>query len=201
MKDLIDRKTGRMKLIDAPVGVFVFRDEFVLKTEYMTNIDGVYIPDCYILSTGEKFWGGMKSKEDFKTKYNNLDVEVIDIMPSAHLESKQQATVSSDCISRQGICDWLNEMEKYGRKEDAHGYHNACAYIAQLPPTQLDRDIPKKPREETDASWGCRKIPVCPECDRHLSFVAFIESGKGEKITYCEHCGQAIDWERWIFDD
>lgn len=105
LKDLIDRKAGRMKLIDAPVGVFVFRDELVLKTEYKTDIDGVYIPDCYILSTGEKFWGGMKSKEDFKTKYNNLDVEVIDIMSSAHLESKRQATVSSDCISRQDAKD------------------------------------------------------------------------------------------------
>ena len=100
-----------MKLIDAPVGVFVFRDEFVLKTEYMTNIDGVYIPDCYILSTGEKFWGGMKSKEDFKTKYNNLDVEVIDIIPSAHLENERQATVSSDCISRQAAIDVVEEMQ------------------------------------------------------------------------------------------
>ena len=69
-----------MRLIDAPVGVFAFQDELVLKTEYMNNIDGVYISDCYILSTGEKFFGGMKSTEDFKTKYNNLDVEVIDTL-------------------------------------------------------------------------------------------------------------------------
>lgn len=119
MKDLIDRKAGRMKLIDAPVGVFVFHDELVLKTEYMVNIDGVYIPDCYILSTGEKFWGGMKSTEDFKTKYNNLDVEVIDIIPSAQPERNKGEWIEyTDCEgkSRRITCDqcgheewnWLN---------------------------------------------------------------------------------------------
>lgn len=88
-----------MRLIDAPVGVFVFQDELVLKTEYMTNIDGVYIPDCYILSTGEKFWGGMKSTEDFKTKYNNLDVEVIDTLKVQPDESKYEYHYDhTDCI-------------------------------------------------------------------------------------------------------
>jgi len=102
-----------MKLIDAPVGVFVFRDELVLKTEYMTDIDGVYIPDCYILSTGEKFWGGMKSTEDFKTKYNNLDVEVIDIFPFAQpgqihcYECKHYDT--QECMGRNAF---------YGLKDD-----------------------------------------------------------------------------------
>lgn len=120
----------------------------------------------------------------------------------AHLESKRQATVSSDCISRQDICDWLNEMEKYGRKEDAHGYHNTCAYIAQLPPTQLDRDIPKKPREIMDNTWGIhKKQAVCPKCDYYLGHVSFLGDYKGKRITYCETCGQAIDWEGWTFDE
>lgn len=70
-----------MRLIDAPVGVFRFSGDLVLKTEYMVDIDGVWIPDCYILDSGEKFWGGMKSKDDFKTKYNDLEVEVIDVEP------------------------------------------------------------------------------------------------------------------------
>lgn len=71
----------RMRLIDAPVGVFRFSGDLVLKTEYMVDIDGVWIPDCYILDSGEKFWGGMKSKDDFKTKYNDLEVEVVDVEP------------------------------------------------------------------------------------------------------------------------
>ena len=70
-----------MRLIDAPVGVFRFNGDLVLKTEYMVDIDGVWIPDCYILDSGEKFWGGMKSKDDFKTKYNDLEVEVVDVEP------------------------------------------------------------------------------------------------------------------------
>ena len=70
-----------MRLIDAPVGVFRFNGDLVLKTEYMVDIAGVWIPDCYILDSGEKFWGGMKSTEDFKTKYNDLEVEVIDVEP------------------------------------------------------------------------------------------------------------------------
>jgi ribosomal protein L37AE/L43A len=47
----------------------------------MVDIDGVWIPECYILDSGEKFWGGMKSKDDFKTKYNDLEVEVVDVEP------------------------------------------------------------------------------------------------------------------------
>ena len=70
-----------MRLIDAPVGVFRFNGDLVLKTEYMVDIDGVWIPDCYILDSGEKFWGGMKSTENFKTKYNDLEVEVVDVEP------------------------------------------------------------------------------------------------------------------------
>lgn len=122
MKDLIDRKAGRMKLIDAPVGVFVFHDELVLKTEYMVNIDGVYIPDCYILSTGEKFWGGMKSTEDFKTKYNNLDVEVIDIIPSAQPERKKGKLLFADYETELwgessicGLCGCSWQIDEDGR--------------------------------------------------------------------------------------
>ena len=70
-----------MRLIDAPVGVFRFNNNLVLKTEYMKEIDGVWIPECYLLDSGESFWGGMQSKEDFKTKFNNLDVEVVDVEP------------------------------------------------------------------------------------------------------------------------
>lgn len=120
----------------------------------------------------------------------------------AHRENERQATVSSECVSRGNICDWLNEMEKYGREEDAHGHHNACAYIAQLPPTQLDRDIPKKPREIMDSTWGIhKKQAVCPECDCYLGYVSFLGGRKGKRVTYCEVCGQAIDWEGWDFDD
>ena len=68
-----------MKLINAPVGVLKFNDTLILKTEYMKLVDDVWIPQCYILETGEEFWGGMKTKEDFKTKFNNLKVKAITV--------------------------------------------------------------------------------------------------------------------------
>ena len=70
-----------MRLIDVPNGsIFRLHDDFVLKTEYFSRVDDVYIPDCYIIGTGEKFCGGMKTKDDFKTKFNDLEVEVINVL-------------------------------------------------------------------------------------------------------------------------
>lgn len=68
-----------MRLIDAPVGVFRFNNELVLKTEYSKKYGNVYCPECYILSSGEMFWGGMETIEDFETKYNYLEVEPVNI--------------------------------------------------------------------------------------------------------------------------
>lgn len=77
-----------------------------------------------------------------------------------------------------------------------------------LPPTRdildmaikaLEKQIPKKPNKAIDSSWGIkREVPVCPVCDYYLTEVHWLvvdgatESGK---VTYCDTCGQAIDWE------
>ena len=62
----------------------------------------------------------------------------------------------------------------------------------------LEKQIPKKPNKTIDSSWGTKKeVHVCPVCDYYLTEVHFIEPQKIEsnkKITYCETCGQAIDW-------
>ena len=62
----------------------------------------------------------------------------------------------------------------------------------------LEKQIPKKPNKTIDSSWGVKKeVHVCPVCDYYLTEVHFIASQKIEsnkKITYCETCGQAIDW-------
>ena len=65
-----------MKLIDAPIGIFRFDGELVLKPEYKSENrqSGKYIPDCYIVRTGEYFWGGAKTANEL----NNLDVEPVD---------------------------------------------------------------------------------------------------------------------------
>lgn len=87
-----------MRLIDAPVGVFRYNGELVLKTEYMSYRGGVYIPDCYILSTGEKFWGGMKPLGDFQTKFNSLEVEVVDAELCIDKSKYEYHYDHTDCI-------------------------------------------------------------------------------------------------------
>ena len=62
----------------------------------------------------------------------------------------------------------------------------------------LEMQIPKKPNKTIDSSWGVEKeVHVCPACDYYLTEVHFIAPQKivsNKKITYCETCGQAIDW-------
>lgn len=62
----------------------------------------------------------------------------------------------------------------------------------------LKRQIPMKPNKTIDSSWGVKKeAHVCPICDYYLTEVHFIAPQKIEsnkEITYCETCGQAIDW-------
>lgn len=73
--------------------------------------------------------------------------------------------------------------------------------IMVMPSAQPERDIPIKPIEATDRAWGIpKRQAVCPECDYYLGRVAFLGDYKGKRITYCETCGQAIDWEGWDFD-
>lgn len=59
-----------MRLIDAPVGLFMSSRELCVKTEYFTN-GGV---DAYIVSSGERFWGGAKTAKEL----NNVEVTPID---------------------------------------------------------------------------------------------------------------------------
>ena len=62
-----------MKLIDAPVGLFKYGSTLALKTEYSTEVNGIGTPDCYIVDSGEFFWGGTS----FADERNNLDVDPV----------------------------------------------------------------------------------------------------------------------------
>lgn len=76
-----------------------------------------------------------------------------------------------------------------------------CNGIKELPSAQPERDIPVKPTETTNKAWGIPlRQAVCPKCDYYLGHVAFLGDYKGKRITYCETCGQAIDWEGWDYD-
>ena len=68
-----------------------------------------------------------------------------------------------------------------------------------------DRDIPIKPAEATETYCGrCVRAAVCPKCDYHLGRVYFLSDGHDigvRQISYCETCGQAIDWSEWEDED
>jgi len=111
--------------------------------------------------------------------------------------NRKEDRMSKDTIYRQAVLDL------FAKNCDAvRSYSQTWEEVKELPSAQPDRDIPKKPRKITDSTWGIhKKQAVCPKCDYYLGHVAFLGDGKGKKITYCEHCGQAIDWEGWIFDE
>ena len=84
----------------------------------------------------------------------------------------------------------------------ADAYSEFADMVEEMPSAQPERDIPIKPIETTDRAWGIpKRQAVCPKCDYYLGHIAFLDDYKGKRITYCETCGQAIDWEGWDFDE
>ena len=101
-----------------------------------------------------------------------------------------------DCISRQAT---MTVIENSGLDDDSKD--TVVRVLEQLPSAKPERDIPVKPIETTDKAWGIpKRQAVCPKCDYYLGHVAFLGDYKGKRMTYCETCGQAIDWEGWDFD-
>ena len=112
----------------------------------------------------------------------------------------------ADLIDRQAAIDALAKHEK----SNGHNYTlfvdivSECAEIIRdLPSAQPDRDTPKKPKEITDRTWGIpRRQAVCPNCGCYLVTAYFIYEGGGKRRdSYCDSCGQAIDWKGWENND
>ena len=63
----------------------------------------------------------------------------------------------------------------------------------------LENRIPKKTNKVIDKTWGTKEeLDVCPVCGCYIHKIYFFNDGKKEpckKMSYCEHCGQAILWE------
>ena len=107
--------------------------------------------------------------------------------------------MKNELISRQDVlheldgCDYeLKDWQRWKLK----------TMVRDIPSAEPERDIPIKPIETTDRAWGIpNRQAVCPKCDYYLWHIAFLDDYKGKRITYCETCGQAIDWEGWDFDE
>lgn len=118
----------------------------------------------------------IEAAEDWDVEYN--------ITRSEMIESAIKALPSA----QQSACEYWDDES------------NFCAL--HRPHAQPERDIPIKPIETTDRAWGIpKRQAVCPKCDYYLGHVAFLGGYKGKRVTYCETCGQAIDWEGWDFDE
>ena len=106
-----------------------------------------------------------------------------------------------DLISRQAAIEDVKSWVAVDGREK-HLQKDVIEWLKVFPSAQPERDIPIKPVEATDTAWGIpKKQAVCPKCDYYLGHVAFLGDYKGKKVTYCETCGQAIDWEGWGSDE
>lgn len=114
-----------------------------------------------------------------------------------------------DAVSRKEVLTIVEELQARAGKLDEGLIRSAVEATLKpireitnrLPAAQPERDIPIKPVEATDTAWGIpNRQAVCPKCDCYLGHVEFLGDYKGKKVTYCEKCGQAIDWEGWDFE-
>ena len=157
----------------------------------------------------------MREFSDFVRKSNNSDfaptptwndaVSLVGSMPSAQPETHEKRTETHACdlISREVAIDAVNEYLRLSEvSKTVQNMTSIQAVLRWLPSAQPERDTPIKPKETTDTAWGIpARQAVCPKCDYYLGHVAFLGDYKGKRITYCETCGQAIDWEGWDFDE
>lgn len=160
----------------------------------------------------------MTNKERIEAAIRHIQTAV-DIDPWAQelaIEAlKAQSQTDGDCISRQAAqTELMMKCKRYTLASEQHGMglvewsgeliglSDAMDALRDLPSAQPDRDIPKKPNETTDKAWGIpHRQAVCPNCDCYLGTVHFLCEGDKRKVTYCESCGQAIDWEGWKNDE
>lgn len=104
-------------------------------------------------------------------------------------EAREILKIKRECYDYEGFsCDM-----PYGKEIDGFDGCQLCEKALDMAIEALEKQIPMKVEWTIDHIWGTtRKQPVCPVCDYYLTMTEFI--GNGEKITYCDHCGQAIDW-------
>ena len=120
-----------IKLINAPVGLFDIDGVLVLKTEYSTqHEDGSITPDCYIVDSGEYFWGGVDSVEE----RNNLMVTPID-MPTLTPPNDPLPVLVNDEPDREFIdyicprCKEIISQRRHGQRMETVyqcRYHDNC---------------------------------------------------------------------------
>lgn len=52
----------------------------------------------------------------------------------------------------------------------------------------LEKQIPMRCFEDND------KFYLCPKCFGSIDIYEILEHAKNDEISFCPHCGQAVDW-------
>lgn len=137
-----------IKLIDAPVGLFEVDGVLVLKTEYSTrHVDGTTTPDCYIVESGEHFWGGVDSVEE----RNNLMVTPVE-MPTLTPPNEWVSVEDRLPPLRENVlvcAYWHEHWGVYMGWNSGHGWTVSCG-IGQRSDVQVSHwmPLPKPPGKE-----------------------------------------------------
>ena len=138
-------------------------------------------------------------KNMIKVEWTNADA--LNLQPTCN-------QLATDCINRQTAIDAFDgtKVDEIDCTEYDIGYNDgidfAVSKLSVLPSAQSERDIPMQPNETIDSSWGIRKKQaICPKCNYYLNRIYFLGDSKNKKITYCETCGQAINWEGWEWEE
>ena len=95
------------------------------------------------------------------------------------------------------------ELLEYIKKtENGETPYVGCAQniAIEMAINALKKQIARKPNKAIDRTWGIEnEVNVCPVCDCYLTSVHFISIDENEvkgtnKVSYCETCGQKIDY-------
>lgn len=192
-----------IKLIDAPIGLFEVDGILVLKTEYSTrHEDGTITPDCYIIESGEYFWGGVDSVEE----RNNLEVAPVDMptltppnepltieelrgmdgQPVYWPDDESWGIVSVDDAGR-----WAGIPFFRGRKNGVNFEYDIVSRgmeVYAYPPAHIDRE--KWTAEWVDNDHSEEMMCKCSKCGYPVSYF-------WGKTAFCPGCGRAMTPEAW----
>ena len=86
---------------------------------------------------------------------------------------------------------WVEDYEKAIKEEQAivnngDEFHVEALKVCEVVKQALEKQIPKKP-EHDDGAWS-----ICPAC--FGSVPNDTEEAVNHETSYCDHCGQALDW-------
>ncbi len=133
-------------------------------------------------------------------QYADMFQEALLGLSSVQLETNcSEIPNNSDTISRQAAIKELESGKDKKAKGEIGGFYNQIIEndiekLRKLPSARSERDISIKPTEVSEMICDAPVIRVyCPRCNHKFRRVYIGDNN----ISFCENCGQAIDWKEW----